>query len=162
MPQVRKISASAHQRLIAFRVRHSTSLLESEQAAESHPVTVLVLPRLLGAFPRLRQRGPFVTDRHRSSPFALTSGQPSTPTTTERDRLLATDILSPSLQVSTPSSRVPDQGAVTTKKGQDHHTLPDAAVIAKCASALSICPDWCYWSWSWVVVDDCFVAVMDG
>ena len=53
------------------------------------------------------------TLRHRSSLFALTGGQPSTPTTPDRLGHKYSQSLTPE---STPSSRVPDQDAGTTIK----------------------------------------------
>ena len=56
---------------------------------------------------------PMPTLRHRSSLFALTSGQPSAPATPERLGHKYSQSLTPD---STPSSRAPDQDAITTIK----------------------------------------------
>ena len=91
---VRKASASAHQAPCRVQCRHSASLLESSRATESHPV----LPRPLfnnlmrGVSPRLRQRGPFVTDPHYS--LLLVANLRHQRHLTDS----ATNILSPSLQ----------------------------------------------------------------
>ena len=62
---------------------------------------------------RIPSSAPTGTLRHRSSLFALTGGQPATPTTPDRLGHKYSQSLTPE---STPSSRVPDQDAVTTIK----------------------------------------------
>ena len=64
---------------------------------------------------RIPSSAPTGTLRHRSSLFALTSGQPSTPATPERLGHKYSQSLTPE---STPSSRVLDPDAVTTIKGK--------------------------------------------
>ena len=64
---------------------------------------------------RIPSSAPTGTLRHRSSLFALNSGQPSTPSTPERLGHKYSQSLTPE---STPSSRVPDQDAVTTIKAK--------------------------------------------